>query len=469
MTMAAIRTAASDPANRLTGFGLLVVGMYLVVFGWAMGNTSFDVWGALVVAPVLVAITLPIARHIARLDGDPTMFQIVMGAFALKLMGSFVRYAVAFDLYGGHADAKLYDTWGRTLAPMFRSGDLTADIGREVVGTGFIQIVSGVVYAFTGPTKLGGFLVFSWFGFLGLLLFYRAFRIGFPQGDRRRYALLIFFLPSLLFWPSSIGKEAWMMLTLGVCAYGCARVVTRRRGGGLVLAAGMLGTALVRPHVTLVVFIAVFVAYLLRRSERASVTSPLAKVAGIVALLLVGAVVVSQVETFFGVDRLDQQSIDQVLEGTQEQTEQGGSEFDAPGAPSPVTFPRAVMTVMFRPWPFEASSGPMLLASLEGTTLLVLALASWRRIATLPSLFVRVPYIAFVATFSVLFIFAFANIGNFGIVARERVQLFPVALVLFALPFPDRVPRLKRSERRSRFAPKPGSSPIPPATRFEAG
>ena len=464
--MTSIRHAAADPDNRLTAFGLLCVAAYLGVLGWAMGSMSFDVWGALIVVPVLVAITLPIARHIARLDRDASMFRIVMGAFALKLFGSLVRYAVAFDLYGGAADAATYDHWGRTIAPMFRSGDFSVDITREVVGTGFLYLVSGAVYTVTGPTKLGGFLVFSWLGFLGLMLFYRAFRIGFPQGDRRRYALLLFFLPSLLFWPSSIGKEAWMMLTLGMCAYGCARMLARGRGGALVLGVGLLGTALVRPHVTLVVFVAVFAAFLLRRSDRPSVISPVGKLAGIVALLLVGAVVVSQVETFFGVDRLDQQGIDEVLVGTQEQTETGGSEFEAPGAPSPVTFPRAVMTVMFRPWPFEASNGPMLLASLEGTFLLVLVAASWRRIAAVPRLFVRVPYIAFVTTFSVLFIFAFANIGNFGIVARERVQLFPLVLVLLALPIPDRGYRMRRSERRSRFT-NTGSPPAP--DQVEAG
>ena len=453
--MTAIRTAAADPAYRLTAFGLTAAAVYLVVLGWAMGNTSFDVWGALVVAPVLVAITLPMARHVARVDRDPTMFRIVMAAFLLKLFGALVRYAVAFDLYGGVADATQYNGWGRTLGPVFRSGDFTVDIGRQVVGTGFLRILSGLVYAVIGSTKLGGFLVFSWFGFLGLLLFYLAFRLGFPEGDRRRYALLIFFLPSLLFWPSSMGKEAWMMLVLGLTAYGCARLLTRRRGASIALAGGLIGTALVRPHVTLVVFVAVVIAYLLRRSERPSLVSPLAKAFGLVVFALAGLVVVSQVETFFGVNRLDTQSIDTVLEDTQQQTQTGGSEFDAPGAPSPFTFPRAVATVMFRPYPFEASNGPMLLASVEGTFLLVFALVSWRRIATLPRLFLRVPYVAFAATFSVLFIFAFANIGNFGIVARERVQLFPVVLVLLAFPLPEGGRRSRRPKRRSRFAPAP--------------
>ena len=36
--------------------------------------------------------------------------------------------------------------------------------------------------------------------------------------------------------------------------------------------------------------------------------------------------------------------------------------------------------------------------------------------------------------FSIGFIFAFASIGNFGILVRQRVQLYPFLLVLVAIP-----------------------------------
>src|SRR5256885_9971249 len=43
-------------------------------------------------------------------------------------------------------------------------------------GTRFMEILTGQVYALTGPTRLGGFKGFSWFSFLGGYPFYRAFR-----------------------------------------------------------------------------------------------------------------------------------------------------------------------------------------------------------------------------------------------------------------------------------------------------
>src|SRR5204863_3854856 len=112
-----------------------------------------------------------------------------------------------------------------------------------------------------GPSLLGAFFIFSWAGFWGLYLFYRAFCIAVPEGDHRRYALLILLLPSLLFWPSSLGKEAWMTLGLGLFAYGGARIITHQRYGFMVVLAGVLATAAVRPHVAAMGLLALFAAH----------------------------------------------------------------------------------------------------------------------------------------------------------------------------------------------------------------
>src|SRR5258705_3183465 len=144
---------------------------------------------------------------------------------------------MAFGLYGGSADASHYHQAGALLAPLFRRG-IYSDLGK-ISGTRFIEILTGQVYALTGPTRLGGFMVFAWFSFLGCYLFYRAFRTAFPDGDGRRYALLVFFFPTLLFWPSSIGKEAFMILGLGAAALGTAQLLVGRFRGLVWLALGL--------------------------------------------------------------------------------------------------------------------------------------------------------------------------------------------------------------------------------------
>ncbi|HEY7106790.1 MAG TPA: hypothetical protein VH986_10330 [Acidimicrobiia bacterium] len=426
-----LRTRQGPSLGTVVGVGLVV--FYLLALAVAMGHSSFDVWGGLVVIPVLAVLTVPFALSAARADGDAWIARIVMSAFLLKTLGAVVRYYVTFSIYGS-ADADQYHSAGRHLASLFRQGDFNFDIGKKIAGTGFIEIVTGFVYTVTGATKLGGFFVFSWLGFIGLYLFYRAFRIAFPEGERKRYALLVFFLPSLLFWPSSIGKESWMMFTLGIASYGAARLLAARPLGVLLFALGLLGTAMVRPHVSLIAIVAVFGAYLLRKPKRESLLGLPLKIAMLVILALGTLAVMSQMETFFGVSKLDTETTNQILSKATEQSTQGGSAVQVSTPNSPVGVAQAVVAVIFRPWPYEAHNAQALLASLEGVFLLALFLTSLRRIAAVPRTMLRRPYVAFAVLFSLLFAYAFSAIGNFGILSRERVQLYPLLMVLLCVP-----------------------------------
>ena len=62
------------------------------------------------------------------------------------------------------------------------------------------------------------------------------------------------------------------------------------------------------------------------------------------------------------------------------------------------------------------------------------------------------PYVAFCRTYTLLFVFAFSSFANFGILTRQRVQVFPFVLVLLALP-------LASSGRRRSACPRPASTP----------
>ena len=359
-----LSTAASRRQAAMPG-GILVIGVafalgYLLALGWAMENLSYDVWGAMVVGPVLIAISIPILARAARADRDPLMGKILFAAFAAKMVGALLRYAVTFEVYGGRADAGGYHGSGSRLAAAFWDGTwdrVLHDEVPELVGTEFMRLATGAVYVVTGPTKLGGFLVFGWLSFWGLYCFYRAFRIAFPEGDHRRYTLALFFLPSLLYWPSSIGKEAWMLFTLGIIAYGAALVLTYRPHGYLVLGLGLAATAAVRPHVTLLAFVAFFVAYLVRRrSWRESQLGLLGRLAGIAVIVGAGVLIVAQTAQFFHLDSIDGGSVDQVLDRTVDQSSDGGSEFATARVTSPAEYPYATLSVLFRPFPWEAGT-----------------------------------------------------------------------------------------------------------------
>jgi hypothetical protein len=71
----------------------------------------------------------------------------------------------------------------------------------------------------------------------------------------------------------------------------------------------------------------------------------------------------------------------------------------------------------------------------------VLMGTSLGRLVRLPSFIFRVPYVAYCLAFVVMFVFAFSSIGNFGIMTRQRTQVFPFLLVFLAIPVAEYVRR----------------------------
>ena len=417
---------------------LLAAAAWLGAMGYAMSHSSYSVWGAFIVGPILLAVSVPMLRAATRREPDHRMRRIIYWAFALKLLSAVPRYAVAFLLYGGGTDAVRYDQYGRIFMPVLRSGNIP-DYGNELIGTSFMELLTGGLYVITGPTRLGAYLVFTWAGFWGMYLCYRAFVRAVPQGNHRTYALLILFWPSMLFWPSGIGKEAVMTFCIGLAAYGAARIYTRARWGFVCLGIGLALSALVRPHITLILFAAIAAGYLLRPAgPRATALAPIAKVAGVLVLGVASIVVLKQAASFLDVENVGVSSVGTVVSDAVERTNEGGSTFRAEPVHSPADLPRAFATVLIRPFPWEAHNAQALLSAAEGVFLLYLFWRNRARLRRLP-IHLKSSYPTFCVLYMGMFVYAFSTFGNFGILARERVQVLPFVLALVCLPLrPDR-------------------------------
>ena len=276
--------------------------------------------------------------------------------------------------------------------------------------------------------------------FWGCLLLFKAFQEAVPFGEFRRYAGLVFLLPSMLFWPSSIGKEAFLLLGVGLIALGAARFFHDRVAMGLaLLALGLGATALIRPHLTVLLLCALFVAQLLRPGS-GSPTSVLWKGMGLILVAGATALAITQAADVLGIDDLTVEGVTGQIDWASEQTAEGGSSFVPVPLSSPLGVPAAIVTLLFRPFPWEAGNALVALQSLEGVALLFLALAGWRRLAQVSRLLRRNPWIAFAVVYVFAFILAFSGFSNFGIVARQRSLMIPFFLALMALPDP-RKPR----------------------------
>lgn len=276
--------------------------------------------------------------------------------------------------------------------------------------------------------------------------------IAVPGLAVHRYALLVFFAPSLVYWPSSIGKEAFVMLCLGLASYGGARLVTGRWGGRSlpVTVLGIAGAGFVRPHFAAIWTGALALALLAgaftggtRRGAGGRLGTALLALAAVVGLTVVAGVTLEYLDPKGDETKgtVVQDRIMSIFEETERRTEQGGSSFETITVSGPWDYPVAIARTLTRPFITEADSLAEALPAVEMTALLLLGLGSWRRLANLPRMMLRSPYLVFTVVALVMFGIAFTSVGNLGILARQRSLVMPLLVLPFCL---SRLPGRKR-------------------------
>jgi hypothetical protein len=427
----------------------------IALYGWFWVAGGQPVGAALIIIPILVALSTPIFLR-ARSERSFDLAGLLAVALFLRFMAAYYRYDTAVD-------ARTYNLWGARLAESFRQLDFAPDTHAAVPGTGSMRYISGLVHAVCNSDEMGAFLVFAWIAFLGCYFLYRAFVTAVPDADRYRYAVLLFFWPSIVFWPSSIGKEAVMLLTLGLAALGAARFFTRRPGGITLAFVGILITYLVRPHVALIMLAAFGFALLVGRGQslptRSLTPGSVAKAAAIVLLLVGVSMIAGRTARFLGVESLQPSSTEEAFLEVETNTKRGGSQFSPADATNPIGYPRAAVTILFRPFLFEAHTSEQIVTAFEALALALLVVVSWRRLLSVPWRLRAQPYVALAVAFVLVFFFVFAVISNFGILARERTMVLPFVLALLSVPALATNTLPKKSATAARLAPRIGSAP----------
>lgn len=423
--------------------GIVLVGAVVFGLAFSLDSLSLDaIFGVLAVV-VLLIITLPVLTWIARKEGDRRWQRILLWAFVAKLVGIAVRYYVITIVYDDVGDAGTYAGAGQELARMYFRGQFTLhppSLAGRGVETERIAVVVGIIFMFTGSSRYAASIIFGWLCFIGQILMWRAMRRAVPESDSRRYALLVFFLPSMLFWPSSIGKEALMVLSIGVACYGAAQILGARPNaiGIIIFLSGAGGLFFVRPHMSLMAIVSLAFASLVSslagfKREDAS-KAFFVRIAAIALLIVGGTVAMTQLTAVLGGGESGEGGLEKVLERTKGQTSTGGSEFAPTAVSSPVDLPSAIVTVLFRPFPWEARNVNGIIAASEGALLAGLCFAGRRRLLSWARTCLSRPYLVYSATFVPVFIVAFSYVGNFGILARQRTQMLPLALTLIGMP-----------------------------------
>jgi len=295
-------------------------------------------------------------------------------------------------------------------------------------------MICGALQILIGPAFPSMSVIFSMLSFWGEFFAYRAFCTAFPKGDRYILGILLFFLPSIVFWPSTIGKDALIMLFIGLCVYGFALVNHQPSSRAFFyLGLGLLGTMVVRPHIAAMLVISMTAPYLVANNRRGAAAA-LTKMIGF-ALLLGGTYFIAlQARTFLQFDDVNggMTAIDNVNRSNHYGNAAIGQNESA--------LARAISApvLLFRPFIWEVHNIPSTLASIEG---LLLLLFTWRRRRELLEMLRRWKidsFAAFLLVYTVQFSIIFAGaMSNFGLLARQRVMLLPFALMLLTASLAD--------------------------------
>lgn len=287
-----------------------------------------------------------------------------------------------------------------------------------------------------GPNLLASFFVAAFTAFVGTVIFYSAFRITFPEANRKRYAWLVLLFPSLAFWTADVSKEASMLLALSLVAYGVALILQGRALGYPIGIVGGAFALVIRPDELVILVVAFALAMVVRglfRQGRAF--RPIRVFA---AVVVVGAfVILTGIAAAHFVHLAGGKGLSGTLNHVGAGNQGKGAGFGSSNVPyssSPLYYPRDIYTVLFDPLPIAAHSLTQLAAAAENMLILAVFLLSLPQLRCLFRVSLQRPYVLVCAVYSAVFLYAFAALGNLGLITRERTLLLPFLFVLPAIP-----------------------------------
>lgn len=294
--------------------------------------------------------------------------------------------------------------------------------------TTFIEWLSYPFVNYLGFSYEGMMALFSFFGFVGFVYFY----IFFKENIRFKHEFfgydlltLIFFLPNLHFWSTSLGKGSIIFMGLGLFFYGISNVKDRI----LALAIGGLIIYHVRPHVMLVILVSSAMGFIFS-SKGVSVAMRI--------MFLIGASVAfffiyKDVLSMVGID--EEEFVTQGLDLSHRAREltKASSGVDI----TQYSLPMQVFTFLYRPLFVDAPGFLGIIVSFENVFYLLISLKLVGNLKGLKFL-VTGNFLAKTAFLSFITIsIALAQIsGNLGLAMRQKSQVM-ILLLFVVMAFLD--------------------------------
>lgn len=309
--------------------------------------------------------------------------------------------------------------------------------------TTFVTFVAYPFIKYLGFSYEACMALFAFLGFLGFLYFYIFFR----ENIRFKHTFfgldlvtLIFFLPNLHFWSSSLGKGSIIFFGIGLFFFGISNI----RARWLAIFVGGVVVYHVRPHILLVMLVSSAIGFVFTSK---AVSLPL-RVIFLCGVSIAFYYIYSDVLKLVGID--EDQFLSQGLDLTRRASEltKATSGVDI----TSYSMPMQIFTFLYRPLFIDAPGLLGIIVSFENVFYLLISL----RLVTFSGMkfLITANYLVKTAFFSFITVsIALAQIsGNLGLAIRQKSQVM-ILLLFVVVYYLDSVKsgEFKRRETRLRL------------------
>jgi len=284
-------------------------------------------------------------------------------------------------------------------------------------------------------------LIFAWLSYGGIFRLFLLFNKLFP-GMERKFAISVLFMPSLIFWGSSILKDTitfsaacWLTYSFYMTFIKPSKPIKHF----LILAFSAYLIIAIKPYifVALLPGFALWASYFrilkIRSGFLRVVAGPLIILIGVSLGLFVFSAFSSALGDYGSVDKALNKAI--VTKNDLVRDAYGKNSFDIGQIDGSVggllsKFPAAVMAGLFRPYLWDANNPVMLFSALENTFLFLMFIRVFFKngLQFFPRIFAN-PLLTLCFVFSIFFAFALGiTTANFGALVRYKIPAIPFFL-----------------------------------------
>jgi len=382
-----------------------------------MGN--FEIPGLIIAIVIFFVIGFLGARQV------PAQFQTqYYYGMLVRLLGVFGYHFVVFGLYNGAADPVVYYRWGIKYADYFSQFDMSPlfDVSLwrnpRFVGTNFMGYPAAFMIMLVGQSYRGTWLLFSSLSFFGLIFIAKAFYRAYGIVDYKKYLTLVLLLPPLWFWTASLSKDTWVIFGVGLFMLGFIQKNKKQSIVGM--AAGIFFCYLVRPQIAAILAFALAGSYFLISFKKLTFKN-------VIVLIFATA------GAFYFLGTLDVGSgvgdIEEFAVSQRQYSSYGGSTIQQ--STGVMAYVMAPINILLRPFPWEVGSFLQVITFFELYFIWMLAFLNRRSVIRAFKFMRKDRLVAFSFVFIALFsVGAGMALSNLGLIARQRIILYPFMLII---------------------------------------